>query len=128
MKLIKSINKNEHQLFSEHHSKYGYKKSIEIICSVLDDYDKFNIVYERYGKAKFYTSQYWEFNRTVNLKFVESMDYIKIYVDDDLIDAPKELTEEDLGYEDTINGFDCDGFAYESNYTIVDSLIHDLLY
>ena len=46
MKLIKSINKSEHQLFSEHHAKYGYKKSINIICSVLDDYDKLNIVYD----------------------------------------------------------------------------------
>tara|TARA_Y100000592_G_C5343744_1_gene255496 strand:- start:202 stop:579 length:378 start_codon:yes stop_codon:yes gene_type:complete len=125
MKLIKKINKCEHQIFSEYHKNNGYKKSIETICSELDWYDKFNIVYERHGKAKFYLSKYWDNDdgRKINLKFVENLDFINIYVDDDLIDAPKEPTKEDLQYDEG-----CDGFAEDTNYMIVNRYIHDLLY
>ena len=129
MKLIKKINKSEHEIWSEYHKNNGYKKSIETICSELDYDDEFNIVYERYGKAKFYLSKYWDTDdgRKINLKFVEDFDSIKIYVDDDLIDVPKQPTKEDLQYEDG-DQYDCDGFAYDSNYMIVNRYIHEFLY
>ena len=127
MKLIKSINKSEHKLFSKHHSKYGYKKSIDTICSVLDDHDKFNVVYERYGKAKFYLSKYWdtEDGRKINIKFVESMNHIKIYVDDCVIESPRELTEKVLLFDLSEQYEDAE--FYETDYGILDSLIHQLL-
>jgi hypothetical protein len=110
MKLFETINKNQNNRFSEYHKKNGYQDSIETICADLDEYDKFNIVYERYGKAKFYLSKYWDNDdgKKIHIKFVEDTSLVKIYVDNLMI-----RTE----------------FSYsDDNYTILKDLIHNLLY